>query len=74
MQLLAGRDDRTIDPHNTLQLAARLRAAGVSVRDELYPDVGHLTLIEAFGSPLVFLAPAREASLQFVAAHAACGG
>jgi len=33
-----------------------------------------LTLIEAFSSPLVFLAPAREASLQFVAAHAACGG
>jgi acetyl esterase/lipase len=74
MLLLAGREDRTIDPRNTLQLAARLRAAGVSVRDELYPDVGHLTLIEAFGSPLVFLAPAREATLRFVAAHGACGG
>ena len=32
-----------------------------------------LTLIEAFGSPLVFLAPAREATLQFVAAHGTCG-
>ena len=74
MLLLPGREDHTIDPRNTLQLAARLRDAGVSVRDELYPDVGHLTMIEAFGSPLVFLAPAREATLQFVSAHSACGG
>ena len=74
MLLLAGREDRTIDPRNTLLLAAKLRDAGVSVRDELYPDVGHLTLIEAFGSPLVFLAPAREATLRFVAAHGTCGG
>ena len=73
MLLLAGHEDRTIDPRNTLQLAVQLRAVGASVRDELYPDVGHLTLIEAFGSPLVFLAPAREATLGFVAAHGACG-
>ncbi len=74
MLLLAGREDHTVDPGNTLQLAARLRAAGVSVSDELYPDVGHLTVLEAFGWPLVFLAPAREATLQFVAAHNACRG
>jgi acetyl esterase/lipase len=73
MLLLAGRGDRTIDPGSTTRFAARLRAAGASVRDELYPDVGHKTLIAAFARPLVFLAPAREATLRFVEAHRACG-
>jgi acetyl esterase/lipase len=72
MLLLAGRGDRTIDPESTTRFAARLRATGAMVRDELYPDVGHRTLIAAFGRPLVFLAPAREATLRFVEAHRAC--
>jgi acetyl esterase/lipase len=74
MLLLAGRDDTTVDPGNTVRLAARLRAAGVSVQDELYPGVGHKTLIAAFARPLGFLAPAREAAVRFVDAHGACGG
>jgi acetyl esterase/lipase len=74
MLLLAGRGDNTIDPGSTLRFAARLRAAGGIVRDELYPDVGHRTLIAAFAGPLVFLAPVREATLRFVEAHGACGG
>jgi acetyl esterase/lipase len=72
MLLLAGRRDSTIDPGNTLRFAARLRAAGTSVRDELYEDIGHKTLIAAFAWPLVFLASAREATLRFVEAHR-CG-
>jgi acetyl esterase/lipase len=74
MLLLAGRDDDIVDPGNTLRLAARLRAAGTSVEDELYPGVGHKTLIAAFSGPLTFLAPVREATLRFVAAHDVCGG
>jgi acetyl esterase/lipase len=74
MLLLAGRDDDTVDPGNTLRLAARLRAVDASVQDELYPGVGHKALIAAFGRPLGFLAPAREAVLRFVEAHGACGG
>jgi acetyl esterase/lipase len=73
MLLLAGRGDRTIDPGSTTRFAARLRTADASVRDELYPDVGHKTLIAAFARPLVFLAPAREATLRFVEAHGTCG-
>ncbi len=73
MLLLAGRGDNTIDPGSTLRLAARLRAAGASTRDELYPDVGHRTLIAAFAGPLAFLAPVREATLRFIEAHSACG-
>ncbi len=74
MLLLAGRDDNTVDPANTQRLAARLRAAGASVQDELYPGIGHKTLIAAFARPLGFLAPARDAVVRFVGAHGACGG
>jgi acetyl esterase/lipase len=73
MLLLAGRGDHTVDPGNTLRLAARLRADGDIVQDELYPGVGHMALIAAFARPLVFLAPAREAALRFVEAHKVCG-
>ena len=73
MLLLAGRADRTIDPGSTPRFAARLRAAGAIVRDEVYPDSGHSTLIAAFAGPLAFLAPAREATLRFIDAHGVCG-
>jgi acetyl esterase/lipase len=74
MLLLAGQDDDTVDPGNTMRLAARLRNAGRPVDDMLYPGVGHKTLIASFSGPLTFLAPAREATLRFIAAHGACGG
>lgn len=73
MLLLAGRDDHTVDPGNTLRLAARLRAAGATAEDQLYPLVGHKTLIVAFSGPLSFLAPVRQATLHFIAVHGACG-
>jgi acetyl esterase/lipase len=74
MLLLAGRDDHTVDPGNTVRLAGRLRAAGGTVEDRLYPMIGHKTLIVAFSDPLSFLAPVRQATLDFVAAHGRCGG
>jgi acetyl esterase/lipase len=74
MLLLAGRNDITVDPGNTLRLAGRLRAAGGTVEDRLYPLIGHATLIAAFSGPLSFLAPARQATLSFVAARGTCGG
>jgi acetyl esterase/lipase len=74
MLLLAGRDDDTVDPGNTLRLAARLRDVGRPVDDTLYPGVGHKTLIASFSVPLTFLAPAREATLRFISARGACAG
>ncbi len=74
MLLLAGRDDTTVDPGNTQRLAARLRAVGAPVQDDLYPRIGHKALIAAFARPLGFLAPAREAAVRFVEHHAMCGG
>lgn len=73
MLLLAGRLDSTVDPADTLRFAARLRAAGSVVQDELYPDIGHKTLITAFSRLLAFVAPAREATLRFLRAHQTCG-
>jgi acetyl esterase/lipase len=73
MLLLAGRDDDTVDPGNTLRLAAKLRKAGDSVQDELYPGIGHKSLIAAFARPLGFLAPAREDAVRFIMDHGACG-
>ena len=61
-------------PATPLRLAARLRDVGRPVDDTLYPGVGHKTLIASFSGPLTFLAPAREATLRFIAAHGACGG
>ncbi len=74
MLLLAARDDNTVDPGNTLRLAARLRAAGAHVEDELYPGVGHKTLIGAFSGPLTFLAPVRAATVRFITGLPACSG
>jgi acetyl esterase/lipase len=73
MLLLAGRDDTTVDPGNTLRLAAKLRAAGVSVQSELYPRIGHATIIGAFARPLGFLAPSRKDTVDFVQARGPCG-
>jgi acetyl esterase/lipase len=73
MLLLAGDNDDTVDPGNRLRLATRLRTVGGTVEDTLYPGVGHKALIAAFGRPLAFLAPVRQAALRFVAAHGECG-
>ncbi len=74
MLLMAGTGDRTIDPANTQHFAARLRANGASVQDALYWGVSHRALVMAFGEPLAFLAPVRDATLRFVEAHPACDG
>ncbi|MBV9734393.1 MAG: alpha/beta hydrolase [Acidisphaera sp.] len=71
MLLAAGTDDHTVDPGNTVRLAARLRAAGVEADERLYPDIGHPVLIGAFAWPLAFLAPVRRDTQRFIAEHPA---
>ena len=48
MLLLAGADDTTVRPKNTLDLAARIRAAGGPVAENIYPDLAHIGIITAF--------------------------
>lgn len=65
--LLAGGDDKTVDPvRNTLQLAQKLRAAGVSVRTETFDGIGHAMMIGSFARPLRFRAPVLERVVGYI--------
>ncbi|MCG2592258.1 alpha/beta hydrolase [Ramlibacter sp. XY19] len=65
--LLAARKDGTVNPErNTLGLAARLQAAGVPVRVQVFDRVGHATLVGALARPLAWLAPVRQEVVDFV--------
>jgi acetyl esterase/lipase len=46
--LLAGADDTTVRPRNTVTLAERIRAAGGPVEARILPDLGHIGIILAF--------------------------
>ncbi len=63
----AAESDRLVDPRrNTVQLAARLRAAGVPVVERLYPRANHATLVGAFSGPLRWVAPVLDDVAAFV--------
>ncbi len=48
--LISGDADTTVIPRNTHRLAARLRQAGVGVREVIYPNVGHGRTVAAFST------------------------
>ncbi|MGB9110441.1 MAG: alpha/beta hydrolase [Telluria sp.] len=65
--LIAAKDDKLVDPaRNTGGLAARLRTAGVPVRELYYDGVGHATLVASLSSTLHGLAPTLDAVDAFV--------
>jgi len=65
----AAADDKLVNPQrNTVQLADKLRAAGVPVTVKLYPHASHTTLIGAFAWPLRWIAPVLEDVQAFIAA------
>ena len=66
MLLLAGKKDTTVDPANTLRLAARIRQAGGTVQDRLYPGIQHEEIVGAIGAPLRFLAPTLRDCVAFM--------
>ena len=57
MLLLSGADDDTVNPGNSLRLAARIREKGGSVQVILYPDVSHGFIVGALAAPLQEWAP-----------------
>lgn len=65
--LAAAASDSLVDPNrNTAQLAARLREAGSTVVERLYPRANHVTLVGAFAGPLRWVAPVLDDVAGFV--------
>ena len=64
--LLAGSDDRTVKPRNTVALAARIRAAGGPVEARILPGIGHIRLILAFAPLFRGNAPVLDFVWEFV--------
>ncbi|MBN8892275.1 MAG: hypothetical protein ABS99_00310 [Acetobacteraceae bacterium SCN 69-10] len=71
MMLATGGLDRTVLPRNTRRLTARLREAGVAVRERIYPALGHRLVAGALARPLQPLlgwlgAPVLDDMLDFI--------
>jgi len=65
--LIAANKDNLVNPvRNTGGLAARLRSAGVPVREIYYDGVGHATLVASLSAALQRLAPTLDAVDAFV--------
>ncbi|MBB3227531.1 acetyl esterase/lipase [Luteibacter sp. Sphag1AF] len=70
MLLLQGDDDGTVEPSNAISLEGRMLAHGETAEVHMYPDLGHMGLVFAFG-PTKGKAPALADTLKFIQAHSA---
>ena len=68
--LATGDDDTMVYPRNTVKLAARLRAAGVTVEERHYPGIDHIRMVLALSRPFRGRAPVLEEMTAFLRAHA----
>ena len=65
--LIAARNDKTVEPvRNSGALADRLRSVGVPVREVVYDNVNHATLVATLSAALRRLAPSLDAVEDFV--------
>jgi len=65
--LAATRNDALVNPQrNTVQLAAKLEAAGVPVTQKLYPNGSHISLIGSFAWPLRWITPVLDDVTEFI--------
>ncbi len=69
--LLAGGDDRTVKPRNTVALAERIRAAHGPVEARILPRLGHIGIILAFAPPFRGRAPVLDLVWDFFGRFAA---
>src|SRR5262249_34570170 len=69
MLLATGSRDRTVLPHNTTSMAARLRSVGSSVREIHYRDIGHVAILLSLLPGLRHATPLRQDMLDFIHAH-----
>ena len=69
MLLIAGRNDKLVDPGNTDRLAARIREKGGQVEEIMYHRAGHRIIIGAFSPALRFLSPSFSDTTGFIDRH-----
>jgi acetyl esterase/lipase len=67
--LLAGTDDTTVYPKNTVNLARAVRAKGGSVEDHSYPGVGHIGLVISIAPIFQGKDTALADTLDFITRH-----
>lgn len=68
--LLHGADDDTVSPRNSINLAAKIRAAGGPVELKIYPGIGHIGIIIAFAPLFRSKAPVLADVVATIRAHA----
>jgi acetyl esterase/lipase len=68
--LLAGSDDETVKPRNSIALANRAHAAGAQAELKIIPGLGHVGLITALTPLFRWRAPVLKDVTSFIRAHA----
>ncbi len=66
MLLATGTDDTTVEPHNTTDLAAKLKSFGSKVEVKTYPGVGHIGIILSLAPGFRGNTTLRQDILRFV--------
>jgi acetyl esterase/lipase len=69
MLLLAGRNDGTVLPRNTLALAAAVEAAGGRAQTRIYDNVAHADIVASFAKLLRGNPPSLDDTDRFLAAN-----
>jgi acetyl esterase/lipase len=64
--IAANKDDMVNPARNTGELAAKMRASGVAVKEVYFDGVNHVTLVGSLASPLKALAPTLDVVQAFV--------
>ena len=64
--LVYGSDDTTVDPGNSLRLAAALKSVGRPASLRAYPGVGHSRVVLGFSAPLARAVPVTDDVMRFI--------
>jgi acetyl esterase/lipase len=66
MLLIQGERDTTVNPSNSIRLAARIRAAGGTVKLILYPKADHIGVVLSLAWPFRWIAPTLRDVTEFI--------
>lgn len=66
MLLIQGEKDTTVNPSNAINLAARIREAGGSIKLILYPKADHVGVVLALAWPFRWIAPTLPDVTEFI--------